>query len=190
MKKSMIPSCLIATVFCLTASIANAQQRVHALSGTVASINLKIGMIEIDTDDGSSGHFELQRKAVPIDFDKNVSADATPAEKFTAKGAHVIVYYFGEGEVRTIVALHDLGDSALDKTTGTIVKLNRHDRLLIIKSSAGTEQSFRLDPKTVADTPIGVAEDLKFDLDKGSPVRVTAAKADGNATALLIAPVM
>jgi hypothetical protein len=190
MKKSTLTACLIATVLCLTAAIANAQQRVHALSGTVTAINPKVGMIEIDTDDGSSGHFELQKKATPIDFDKTVSADATPADKFTAKGAHVIVYYFGEGQVRTIVALHDLGDSDLGKSTGTIVKLNRHDRLLTIKSSAGTEQSFRLDPKTVADTPTGVAEGLKFDLDKGSPVRVTASKADGNATALLIAPVM
>jgi hypothetical protein len=148
-------------------------------------------MIEIDTDDGSSGHFELLKKAgESVEFDKTVSADATPADKFMTKGAHVIVYYFGEGQVRTVIALHDLGDGTIEKSSGTVVKLNRHDHVLTIKSSAGAEETFRVDPKTVADTPTGVAEGLKFDLNKGDSVRVTSAQANGSDTALLIAPMM
>lgn len=175
----------------LATSIAVAQTRVHALSGTVTSINSKIGMIEIDTDDGSSAHFRCLKKSdAAIDFDKSVSADAIVADKFTTKGAHVIVYFFGDGELRTIVALHDLGDGSLEKSTGTVVKLSRKEHLLTIKSSTGQEVSFHLDPKTVADTATGVMEGFKFDLSKGDQVRVTAAQANGSATALLIAPAM
>ena len=59
-------------------------------------------MTEINTDDGTSGHFEwLKNAGVSINFDKSVKADATEADKFTAKGAHVIVYFIGDGDVRT-----------------------------------------------------------------------------------------
>ena len=148
-------------------------------------------MIEIDTDDGSSGHFRwLKVSDGSINFDKSVSADAISADKFTTKGDHVIVYYFGEGAVRTAVALHDLGDGTMEKSTGTVVKLNRHEHSLTIKNSEGAELSYRLDPKTVADTANGVMEGFKFDLSKGDAVRVTAAQANGSDTAWLIVPVM
>jgi hypothetical protein len=189
MKKAALKSCLIATCFALVAMASHAQERVHALSGTVTSINAKISMIEVDTDDGSSGHFRWTKPAgTTFDFDKTVSADATEADKFTTKGNHVIVYYYGEGTIRTVVALHDLGDGSMQKSTGTVVKLNRRDRLLTIKNEAGTEMSFHLDPKTVADTATGVAEGFKYDLSKGEQVRVTATQVSGSDTALLIAP--
>jgi hypothetical protein len=189
MMKVLFKACLLATCLTLVTTAAKAQQRVHALSGTVTSINPKIGMIEIDTDDGSSAHFRWLKKADgEIEFDKTVSADAVPADKFTTKGARVIVYYFGEGDLRTVVALRDLGDGSVAKSTGTVVKLNRRDHVLIIKNSAGTEESFHVDPKTVADTATGVMEGNKFDLSKGDQVRVTAVQVSGNATALLIVP--
>jgi hypothetical protein len=181
---------LALAAFALAGSLAHAQERVHALSGTVTSINPKLGMIEVATDDGSPGHFRWMKTPTPLDFDKAVSADATAADKFTLKGDHVIVFYFGEGTERTAVALHDLGAGQVDKTTGTVVKLNRRDRLLTIKNIAGAEVSFHLDPKTVADTANGVLEGMKYDLSKGDPVRVTAAAANGGETALLIAPAM
>jgi hypothetical protein len=155
----------------------------------VQSINPKISMIEVDTDDGSSGHFRWAKApGASIDFDKTVSSDATPADKFTGTGHHVIVFYYGEGTVRTVVALHDLGDGSVEKSTGTVVKLNRHEHLLTIKSDSGAEVSFHLDPKTVADTATGVSQGFKYDLSKGDAVRVTAAQANGSDTALLIVP--
>ena len=192
MMNKVFKACFVASCFTFAIPIAYAQQSVHALSGTVTSINSKISMIEIDTDDGTSGHFRLiQKSDGSINFDKAVSSDATAADKFTTKGSHVIVYYFGVGTVRTAVALHDLGDGSVETNTGTVVKLNRHDRLLTIKNSEGTELSYQLDPKTVADTAGGVSQGLKFDFSKGASVRVIAATpATGSSTALLIAPVM
>jgi hypothetical protein len=180
---------LLATCFSLAPSIAIAQQRVHALSGTLKTIYPKIQMTEIDTDDGSSGHFQwLKKSDGAIDFEKNVSADAIAADKFTTKDTHVIVYFCGEGEVRTIIALRDLGAGPLANSTGTVVKLDRHEHLLTIKNSKGGEESFHIDPKTVADTEYGVATNYKFDLSKGTQVRVLSTQANGSQTALLITP--
>jgi len=189
MMKVLFRTGFLATCFTLVLSVAQAQQTIHAVSGTVRAINPKIQMLEITTDDSSSGHFQWVKKSDgAIQFDKTVSADAIPADKFTAKGNHVIVYYFGDDTVRTVVAVRDLGDGSVAKETGTVVKLNRKERLLTIKNSSGTEESFHLDPKTVADTATGVMQGVKSDLNKGDQVRITAVQADGSATALLIVP--
>jgi hypothetical protein len=183
---------LLATCFSLVPSIAIAQARVHALSGTVRTIYPKIQMTEIDTDDGSSGYFEwLTKTTGPIDFDKAVSADAITADKFTTRDTHVIVFYCGEDVGRrTIVALRDLGAGPLANSTGTVVKLDKHEHLLTIKNSTGGEESYHLDPRTVADTENGATTNYKFDFSKGAHVRVLATQANGSQTALLITPAL
>lgn len=180
---------LSAICLSLATPFAMAQERIHAVSGTVTSINPKIGMIEIDTDDGSSGHFKwTKHQEASFDFDKDLKADATDPDKFTATGAHVILYFFGNDEVRTAVALHVLGSGPFESDKGTVVKVNRHDHLIVIKTDSGAEASFRIDPKTVADTTNGVVEGFKLDFDKGEPVQVTATPSGADKTALLIAP--
>src|ERR1700679_4013335 len=67
MMKAFVTTCLFATCFTLVPSIAHAQERVHALSGTVTSINPKIQMIEVATDDGSPGHFRWMKNPTSID---------------------------------------------------------------------------------------------------------------------------
>jgi hypothetical protein len=187
MIRALLKAGLIATCLTLVPLGAQAQHTIHAVSGTVRAINPDIQMIEITTDDGSSGHFRWLRKSDgTVELNKTISADAVPAEKYTSKGTHVIVYYFGDGDVRTAIAVRELGDESLEKSSGTVVKLDRNDHLLTIKNASGAEETFHLDRKTVSDTATGVTEGLKSDLSKGDQVRVTAAQANGGATALLI----
>jgi hypothetical protein len=189
--KLIVESCLIAICLGVAIPAANAQARIYAVSGTVTSINPKIQMTEVDTDDGTTGHFRWIATPGPaIDFNKNVSADATPADKFATKGDHAIVYFFGEGDVRTVVALRDIGAGPVEVTTGTVLKLNRKERVLTMKKTSGEEATFHLDVKTVVGTPDGVMEDLKFDLNKGDSIRVTSAQEKGSDTALLIVPAL
>jgi hypothetical protein len=187
--KFILKLCFVAACFSMALSSAHAQARIFAVSGTVTSINPKIKMTEVDTDDGTSGHFRwIGTPAPEIDFNKNVSADAIPADKFTTKGDHVIAYFFGEGDLRTLVALHDLGAGSVAITTGTVVKLNRKERVLTIKKTTGEEATLHLDPKTVVATSDGVMEDFKYDLNKGDAVRVTSGPANGSDTAWLVTP--
>jgi hypothetical protein len=189
--KWLYKTVLLAISFFLISVVANAQIRIHALSGTVTSINPKIRMTEVNPDDGSSPHFQwIQNSDGAIDFDKNVRSQAISADKFATKDTHVIVYYFGEGEIRTVVALRDLGTGPLLKTSGTVVKFNRHEHLLTIKNGTGGEEAYHTDAKTVGDTEDGVATNNKFDFAKGIHVRVIAAQTDDSQTALLIAPII
>jgi hypothetical protein len=188
--KLMSKAVLFATCFSLAISIAKAQEMIHAISGTVITVHPKIQMTDIQTDDDSSGSFQWTKPGVSMAFDKNVSAETVTPEKFTSLQAHVIVYYYGVGVVRTVVALHDVGTGPFVKSLGRVVKFDRHAHLLIIQNGKGGEETFNIDAKTVADTETGVATNFKFDYNKGIQVHVLATQSNGAQTALLIAPVI
>jgi hypothetical protein len=181
---------LFATCFSLAVSIAKAQQMIHAVSGTVTTIHAKIQMTDIQTDDDSPGSFEWTKSGVSMTFDKNVSADTVAADKFTTLQAHVIVYYYGVGDIRTLVAVHDVGAGPFVNSVGKIVKLDRRAHQLTIQNSKGGEETFAIDAKTVADTETGVVTNFKFDYNKGVQVHVLATQSNGSQTALLIAPII
>jgi hypothetical protein len=180
---------LLTISFFLTVSTAKAQEMVHAVSGTVTTIHPKIQMTDIQTDDGSPDSFQWTKSGVAINFDKSVSADTVAADKYTTLQAPVIAYYYGVGQVRTLVAVHELGTGPFVKSIGRVVKLDRRAHLLTIQNSKGGEEIFAIDAKTVADTETGVVTNFKFDYNKGVQVRVIAAQANGSNTALLIIPI-
>jgi hypothetical protein len=185
--KKLFTVCLAAAVLAVPTSFASAQEMIHALAGTVDNVDQKDGTIAINTDDGSRGTFKAAAK-LPAALDKSLRADVIPAAEFTSKSEHVIVYYIGDSEVRTAVAVKDLGHAALEKDTGTVVRFDKHAHLLTIKNDKGTELSFHIAPNTVTETSTGAVEGFKFDLDKGQSVRITATGANGDETALFIVP--
>ncbi len=171
-------------VFSLSAS---AQEVVHALTGTVVSIDSKAKTILVKPDDGTEGLFKLPTKQDgSLDFDKNVRAGTTPAAAFTKTNTQVLIYYIGYNTERTVVAVQDLGSARLVKVVGPVISFNKHQHLLTVKNASGAEVSFQVDDKTVAETPGGVTEMGKFDPHKGDRLRVVALSSSGAAKALFI----
>jgi hypothetical protein len=163
------------------------QAVVHALAGKVTAIYPGSSMIKVTTDDGSEGMFGVLTKTdTPLNFQKGVKALTTPAGAFTKTNVQVVVFYFGNEGIRTTVALEDLGTAPLQKSEGTVVRLDKHAHVLTIISSTGEEQTFQIDAKTIADGAAGVVEGQKCDLEAGTKVRVTATTANGTQTALFI----
>jgi hypothetical protein len=166
---------------------ARAQEVVHALTGVVTAVDPAGKTLTVATDDGSEGRFTTaMQPGVKLDFAPSMKAATVPAASLTATKTRVLVYYIGDNSVRTAVAVEDLGSGPFVKTTGTIVKMDRHTHELIVKDARGAEQSFKIDAKTVAEGAEGVEEGIKFDAHKGDQVRVTATTADGTQKALFI----
>lgn len=170
------------------ASVAvGAQEIVHALAGTIEQINLPQKTVHVVLDDGSDGTFRESAVAhVSVDFDKNLRSGASTLEDFKQTSGHVIVYYYGEGNARTVVALKSLGLGPVKSVAGVVVKLDKHAHALTIQDQAGATETFALNQSTVADTDSGVAEGLKFDAHKGEKVRIAAMQVNGNPVALFI----
>jgi hypothetical protein len=187
MLRWFLRTCILVGCFSLVSLAATAQEVVHALAGTVSSINATAKTITVKTDDGSEGLFkDMTDSKTPIDFDSNIRRDATAAVEFQKSGARVIVYYFGFGGVRTVVALRSLGAGPFTLTSGTVVNFNNGGQTLSIKDNSGAIKTFNFSSDMVVETSMGAVEQTRFQPAKGDQVRVTATMVNGSATALFI----
>ena len=181
-KYFFLTGCLLLVTF-----PAHAQEVVHALCGTVRSIDSTNKTVTVVTDSGTSALFkESTKPEARLDFDKRIHADVIAADAFTKNEARVIAYYYGGGDVQTAIAFQDLGTGPFEDSSGTVVKFDRHGRVLTLKKTSGAEESFHLDPKTVAETPYGAMEGLELDAKDGDQLQVTASSVNGNETVLFI----
>ena len=186
--KNTLSVCLLIASIAFWTLAASAQEVVHALTGVVTAIDPAGKTIQLKTDDGTEGLFTTVKKpGVSLDpyNAKVVQADAKPAAAFTATNTQVLVYFIGYADVRTAVAIENLGPGPFEKVVGTVTKLDKHTHQLTIKAPSG-EESFKIDAKTVGEAAEGVVNGDKLDLDSGTQVRVIATKANGKLTALFI----
>ncbi|MGP8270326.1 MAG: hypothetical protein ACLQLH_09680 [Terracidiphilus sp.] len=178
---------ILAGCLSLTSLAATAQEVVNALIGTVRYIDSAAKTITITTDDGSDALFkDMINSKRTIEFDPNVRTDATAADEFKKSGVRAIVYYFGAGEVRTVVALRSLGPGPFIITSGTVVHFDKREHTLTIKDQSGAMKSFAITPDTVAETEFGAVSGLSFQPQKGDQVVVNAVAVNGGSKALFI----
>jgi hypothetical protein len=172
--------------FLFVSVAATAQEVIHALTGTVVSIDVSAKTITVYTDNHSERLFrDMTNPNTPIDFDKNVRAISTSVDSFNKKGTYAIIFYYGEGDTRTAVALRNLGAGPFSKDTGTIVKVKGKDSISLVDGS-GSIKSFEVTSETVAETGYGAVSRSKYQPHKGDKIRVTASVVDGSETALFI----
>jgi hypothetical protein len=165
---------------------APAQEVVHALTGTVSTINSVSKTITVFKDNGSQGVFEDANSKTRYSFDKKIAAESTAADAFNQQGAYVIVFYVGEIESPSVVALKSLGKGPFKSTEGTVEKFDGKGHSIAITDKSGAVQTFRIDPQTVAEGDLGVEEGFKFHAQKGDQVRVVSSSENGAATALFV----
>jgi len=186
MFRALVKSCfLTACVVSLPFSLA-AQQVVHALTGTVSSIDKATHSIAVLQDVGGSNVFQdLTDSKTHFDFDKKVQAGTIAADAFNANGAYVIVFYIGMSENRTAVAFKNLGSGPFSSATGTIKKIER-GRSITVQDESGAMQTFKITPETVAESYMGVVDGTRFQAQSGDKVRIVSNVVGGAPTALFI----
>ena len=186
LRKSLRISILL-ECFALVCLAAPAQQVIHAIVGTISSVDPVAKTFAVNRDNDSPAYFKFSANSkTSVDFDKNARTDVSAADEFKKSGARVIVYYFGDGDVLTAVGLRSLQAGTVTKIVGTVVKLDKRKHLLTIAAKSGVTESFEITQNTVAETGMGAVEGLKFQPEEGDQVRVTASQASGNEIALFI----
>lgn len=186
MVRALVKTCLLsACVFSLSVSGA-AQQVVHALTGTVSSINKATHSIAVLQDVGGSNTFQnLTNPKTRVDFDKKVQASTIAADAFKDDGAYVIVFYYGTDESRTAVAIKNLGPGPFSSTVGVIKKFER-GHSMSVQDESGALQTFKIGADTVGEADLGVVDGARFQMPNGRKVRIVSSVVDGAPTALFI----
>jgi DNA-binding beta-propeller fold protein YncE len=164
-----------------------AQEVVHALTGTVSSIDSITKTVTVFTDSGNHAEFkDMTDSKAHINLDKKIRIDTASADIFKTAGSYVIVFFFGDNDVRTAVAVRGLGKGPFTSAVGTVVRFDGRGHSISLKDETGAEQTFKLSSDTVAETGMGVMDGTKFQAQKGDAVRIVASTVDGSPTALFI----
>lgn len=188
MMRAFIRTCVLAGCVAAMPAIFNAQEMIHAVTGTVASINSASKTISVLQDNGTRTDFQLNADGKKrIAFDKRIEAESTAAKAFDKQGAYVIVfYYYGQGDSRTAVALKSLGAGPFSSAEGTVTKYDSHAHSISVQDKSGVELSFKIDSETVAEGTTGAVPGDHFHADKGDHVRIVSTSSGGGATALFV----
>jgi hypothetical protein len=182
-----VASCF-AFALCLAGccGLVSAQDVVHALTGTVSSIDPVSKTITMFLDGGSQSTFkDMTNQKIALSVDKKVLADTTTPDEFKKSGAYVIVFYFGGSDMRTAVALRSLGKGPFTAETGTVTQFENH-RSISVQDKSGATKTFALTPDTVAEGMAGAVSWQKFSAEKGDHVRVVGTTKDGAPIALFV----
>jgi hypothetical protein len=187
MLRVITSACLVAGCLVSASVSSAAQEVVHALTGTVSSINNATKTITVLQDNGSQGIFaDLSNGKTRISFDKRIASETTAADAFDKKGAYAIVFYVGDVGAQSVVALKSLGTGPFSATVGTVEKIDNHDHSISLEDKTGAMQTFKINAQTIAEGAMGVELGLKFQAEKGDQVRVVSTKLDGAPTALFL----
>jgi hypothetical protein len=163
------------------------QQVVHALTGTVSGADDLSKTLIVFQDNGSQGQFkDMTSGKSHVVIDKKIALDSSSSEADKKKGTYVIVFYFGDNDDRTVVALKNLGAGPFTSTEGTVTKFEGKQHSITVQDKSGTEQTFKIAQETVAEGYMGVVDGYKFQASKGDHVRVVGTTANGTATALFM----
>ena len=186
MLRALVKSCLLAAcAVSIPVSLA-AQEVVHALTGTVSSIDKATHSIALLQDVGGSNTFQnLAKPKARVDFDKKIQAGTIAADAFKDDGAYVIAFYYGTDENRTLIALKNLGSGPFASTVGTVKKFER-GRSVSVQDQSGALQTFKITPDTVGEADLGVIDGAKFQAQSGAKVRIVSGVVDGAPTALFV----
>lgn len=186
MLKAVRCSIFFTGCFGLISVAATAQQVVHALTGTVSSINSASKTISVFQDNGNQDSFsDATSSKAKLNIDKKVALDTTAADVFKKTGAYVVVLYYGNDTDRTAVALKSLGTGPFTSATGTVVKFEGK-RAISVQDSSGTTQTYKITQDTIGEGYLGAVDGYKFQVSKGDKVRIVASKDGPEATALFV----
>jgi hypothetical protein len=186
MSKGIICSIVLSVCLGLVQPSASAQQVVHALTGTVSSINSATKTISVFQDNGIQGQFTDGTDAkARFSIDKKVALETTAAEAFKNAGAYVVVLYYGSDQERTAVALKNLGSGPFTSVTGMVVKLEgKH--FIAVADETGATQTFKISQDTIGEGYMGAVDGYKFQAQKGDKVRIVGSKDGNELTALFV----
>ena len=187
MKKTLLYSWLAAASCACLPVLALSQEVVHALTGTVSSINSAAKTITVFQDNGHNGVFnDFSGGKARYAFDKKLAQQTVEAASFSSQGAYAIVFYYGMIENPTVVAVKALGKGPFASTEGTIVTFNGRDHSISISDQSGAVKTFKLTADSVAEGDTGAVEASKLQARKGDHVRIVSQDVDGSSAALFI----
>jgi Cu/Ag efflux protein CusF len=133
----------------LSSSVATcaAQEVVRAVEGQIKSVDASSKTIVVETDNGVDHSLHYVERTAIRGTDQAANHDVDKLER----GTKIVAHYTTVDGKDTVREIDRLGQDGLKAATGTIDKLDRRDRLLVLRATDGTETRFRLSDHAAID---------------------------------------
>jgi hypothetical protein len=161
-------------VLSLAAFAFAAEDVVTAVHGTITKIDAGTKTVAIKTADGSE-HVVHWTKDTAVHGTQSTDMAAKDSWHGLKEGSEVVAHSAKRGTEDTAVEIDKVGDKGLNKTEGTVEKIDRGGKKLVVKTADGTEHTFTLTGHAAADA----GTDLKAGTEKGAKVVVYSTETSG-----------
>lgn len=130
---------------------------VSAVEASVKGVDAAAKTISVKTADGAEHTFRIVGRTTVHGVDAT-SDMAKGSWQGLREGSDVIVHYTKRGSEQTAEEIDRIGEGGLKETKGTISKLDRSGKKLIVKGDDGVERTYDLSEHATRDAGKGVAE--------------------------------
>jgi hypothetical protein len=133
----------------------------HAVFGTLKLLDLKTNTLVVTPLAGPEVTFKVDARTTHI---RDFETSPTLARLAKKTGAGLVVHFAGTATDLTAVQIDYIGEQPMKVTTGTLVRVEKVTRVLVIKTATGTEERLQL----AVGAPIELATGLmEFDVFAG-----------------------
>lgn len=123
---------------------------VSAVHGTITKLDSSTNTMVIKTKDGTEHTVHFVDKTAVFGADKT-AAGAKDSFKGLSEGSDVIVHYSEKGGEKTATEVDKVGKDGLKYVDGTVTKVGKDGKTVVVKSADGTEHTFDVAGRDTAD---------------------------------------
>jgi Cu/Ag efflux protein CusF len=116
---------------------------VSAIKGTVKKIDAESKTVIVEAADGTEHAVQFVSNTVVHGFGKTRKG-VREALQSLKEGSEVVVHYTKRGAEEIALEVDHVGTDGLKRAEGTIARIDRIGKMLVVKTAKGTEESYRL----------------------------------------------
>ena len=147
MKKML---CLFALATLLVFTVHAADDVATAVHGTITKLDSATKTFVVKTKDGTEHTVHFVDKTAVWGADKT-AAGAKDSFKGLSEGSEVVVHYTAKGSENTATEVDKVGKGGLKYVDGTVTKVGKDGKTVVVKAADGTEHTFEVAGKDSAD---------------------------------------
>jgi len=151
---------------------------VTATHGTITKIDAAAKTIAVKTVDGTE-HVFYWAKGTSVHGAKVADLAAKDSWHGLKEGSEVVAHSTKRGTKETAVEIDKVGDTGFKRTEGTVKRIDRGGKRLVIESVDGTEHAFTLTGRAAADA----GKDVAAGGEKGTKVAIYSTEEAGKSVA-------
>ena len=140
---------------------------VGAVEATVTKVDAAGKKVTVKTADGTEHTFKVAGHTVVHGSEATGDAAKSSWHGLT-EGSKVVVHYSKKGTDETAEEIDKIGEGGLKETKGTITKLDRDGKKIVVKGDDGVEHTYDLSKDATKDA----GKDIAAGTEKGTKVTV------------------